>query len=109
MVCRPERPAYIPSSTRTSPRAAPSPPSHDPHDRAPPPRAREAHPPLGPRTPHGVMPVGCLAPDGRSLFVAVSGSPRAPPGVDESTLPPPDRAADGIAVVDLRARRVARV
>ena len=28
--------------------------------------------------------------DGRSVFVALSGSPVAGPGVDESTLPPPD-------------------
>jgi hypothetical protein len=28
--------------------------------------------------------------------------------VDESTLPPPDKAADGIAVVDLATRKVVR-
>lgn len=39
--------------------------------------------------------------DGKTLYVALSGSPKAPPGVDVSTLPPPDRAADGIGVVDL--------
>lgn len=39
--------------------------------------------------------------DGRQLLVALSGSPIAPPGVDESKLPPPDRSADGIGVVDL--------
>ena len=49
-----------------------------------------------------------LAPDGARLFVALSGSPIAPPGVDESTLPPPDRAADGIGAVDLAALKVVR-
>lgn len=39
--------------------------------------------------------------DGRTLYVAVSGSPIAGPGVDESKLPPPDKTADGIVVVDL--------
>ena len=50
-----------------------------------------------------------VGPDGRHLFVAVSGSPKAPPGVDESTLPPPDKAADGIAVVDLATHKLLRV
>src|SRR3954468_8150639 len=38
---------------------------------------------------------------GEKLYVAVSGSPRAGPGVREEDLPPPDRSQDGIAVVDL--------
>ena len=42
-----------------------------------------------------------LAPDGRTLYVALSGSPKGGPGVDESKLPPADRAADGIGVIDL--------
>ena len=46
--------------------------------------------------------------DGKVLYVALSGSPIAPPGVDESTLPPPDRAADGIGVVDLASRTLLR-
>lgn len=49
-----------------------------------------------------------LAPDGRRLYVALSGSPIAGPGVDESTLPPPDRAADGIGVVDRDAKALVR-
>ena len=49
-----------------------------------------------------------LSRDGRLLFVALSGSPIAPPGVDESTLPPPDRAADGIGVVDLTTNTLVR-
>lgn len=50
-----------------------------------------------------------LSPDGSLLYVAVSGSPIAGPGVEESALPPPDKSADGIAVVDLRSRRLLRV
>jgi len=49
-----------------------------------------------------------LSPDGTRLFVALSGSPISPPGVDESKLPPPDRSADGIGVVDISARRLER-
>jgi YVTN family beta-propeller protein len=52
--------------------------------------------------PVGKRPRGLrVTPDGRTLYVALSGSPKAPPGVDESTLPPADRTADGIGVVDL--------
>src|SRR5262245_29868600 len=47
--------------------------------------------PLGKR-PRGIA----VSPDRRKLYVALSGSPAAPPGVDEKTLPPPDRSADGI-------------
>ena len=46
--------------------------------------------------------------DGKQLYVALSGSPIAPPGVDESTLPPADRSADGIAVVDIATRKIVR-
>ena len=49
-----------------------------------------------------------VSPDGRELFVALSGSPASGPGVDESRLPPPDHAADGIGVVDLAQRKVVR-
>jgi len=59
--------------------------------------------PLGKR-PRGVH----VSPDGRWLYVALSGSPIAGPGVDESSLPPPDKSADGIGVVDLRSRRLVR-
>ena len=50
-----------------------------------------------------------LSPDQAHLFVALSGTPPAGPGVDESKLPPPDKAADGIGVVDLDTRRLTRV
>src|SRR2546422_9797767 len=41
--------------------------------------------PLGKR-PRGIK----ASPDGRTLYVALSGSPSAPPGTDESKLPPPE-------------------
>ena len=49
-----------------------------------------------------------IAPDGAHLFVALSGSPIGGPGVDESKLPPADRDADGIGVVDLASGSVIR-
>jgi len=52
--------------------------------------------PVG-RRPRGVRP----SPDGKLLYVALSGSPMAGPKVDEKTLPPPDRAQDGIGILDL--------
>jgi YVTN family beta-propeller protein len=60
--------------------------------------------PLGKR-PRGIRP----SPDGAQLYVALSGSPIAPPGVDESKLPPPDRSADGIGVIDVKALTLVRV
>ena len=60
--------------------------------------------PLGKR-PRGIK----VSPDGTKLFVALSGSPMAPPGTDESKLPPPDRTADGIGVVDIATRKVTTV
>jgi YVTN family beta-propeller protein len=50
-----------------------------------------------------------LSPDGRKLYVAMTGSPVAPPGVDEKTLPPPDKSADGIGVFDIGSSRLERV
>lgn len=50
-----------------------------------------------------------LTPDGKTLVVAVSGSPRAGPGVDVSKLPPADRSKDGLALVDLATREVRRL
>ena len=44
----------------------------------------------------------------RPLYVALSGSPAGGPGVDESKLPPADRAADGIGVVDLASHKLVR-
>ena len=61
-------------------------------------------------TPLGKRPRG-LTPDphGGGLIVTLSGSPIAPPGVDERTLPPPDHAADGIGLFDTRHDRVDRI
>lgn len=57
------------------------------------------------RRPRGLL----LSPDGAKLYVAISGSPIGGPGVDESKLPPPDRAADGIAVIDLASGKIERM
>ncbi len=61
------------------------------------------------RIPVGKRPRGIrVSPDGRLLYVALSGSPRGGPGVDESKLPPADRKADGIGVIDLASARLLR-
>ena len=60
--------------------------------------------PVGKR-PRGIR----LSPDGSVVFVALSGSPIAPPGVDESTLPPPDKKADGIGIVSVKDLKLLRV
>src|ERR1700756_1231132 len=58
----------------------------------------------------GKRPRGIHAsPDGKTIYVALSGSPPAGPGVDESTLPPPDKSADGIGVFDVAQNKLARV
>jgi YVTN family beta-propeller protein len=60
--------------------------------------------PLGKR-PRGIR----ISPDQQSLYVALSGSPNAGPGVDPATLPPPDRSADGIGEVDAATLRIKRI
>ena len=60
--------------------------------------------PVGKR-PRGIK----VSPVGGQLIVALSGSPLAPPGTDQKSLPPPDRAADGIGVVDLATHKVLRI
>jgi YVTN family beta-propeller protein len=60
--------------------------------------------PLGKR-PRGIH----ASPDGKTIYVALSGSPIAGPDVDESTLPPPDKSADGIGVFDVAQNKVVRV
>src|SRR5678816_3873109 len=59
--------------------------------------------PLGKR-PRGIV----ASPDRSLLYVALSGSAIAGPNVDESKLPPPDRSADGIGVVDLGTHKLVR-
>ena len=46
------------------------------------------------------------SPDGKTLYIALSGSPIGGPNVDESKLPPPDKSADGIAVFDIAQNKV---
>ncbi len=53
--------------------------------------------PLGKR-PRGLR----VSPDGTLIYVALSGSPIGGPNVDESTLPPADKTADGIGIVSVR-------
>lgn len=60
--------------------------------------------PLGKR-PRGIH----ASPDGKLIYVALSGSPIAGPGVDESTLPPADKNADGIGVFDVGEGKVVKV
>jgi YVTN family beta-propeller protein len=61
------------------------------------------------RIPVGKRPRGLrVSPDGTRLFVALSGLPKAGPGVDESKLPPADPSADGIGIVDLTQLKLLR-
>src|SRR5678816_2882912 len=57
--------------------------------------------PLGKR-PRGIH----ISPDQKTVYVALSGSPIAGPGVDESKLPPPDKNADGIGVFDVKTKKL---
>lgn len=59
--------------------------------------------PLGKR-PRGIHP----SPDGQYIYIALSGTPPAPPGVDESTLPPADKSADAIGVWDVKQNKIVR-
>jgi YVTN family beta-propeller protein len=62
------------------------------------------------RIPVGKRPRGLrVSPDGTRLFVALSGLPKAGPGVDETKLPPADPSADGIGIVDLSSLTLLRV
>src|SRR5277367_6375624 len=60
--------------------------------------------PLGKR-PRGIH----ASPDRKTIYVALSGSPIAGPDVDESTLPPPDKSADGIGVFDVAQNKIIRM
>src|SRR5436309_13403880 len=56
--------------------------------------------------PVGKRPRGIHAtPDGRRVFVTLSGSPRMAPGVDENRAPA-DKSADGLGVIDPMARKL---
>jgi YVTN family beta-propeller protein len=60
--------------------------------------------PLGKR-PRGIHP----SPDHKTIYIALSGTPIAGPDVDESTLPPPDKSADGIGVFDVEQKKLVKV
>ncbi|PYI46674.1 MAG: hypothetical protein DMF11_08150, partial [Verrucomicrobia bacterium] len=56
--------------------------------------------------PVGKRPRGIHAtPDGKRLFVTLSGSPRMAPGIDENRAPA-DKRADGLGVIDATARKL---
>jgi YVTN family beta-propeller protein len=62
------------------------------------------------RIPVGKRPRGIrVTPDGTRVLVALSGSPKSPPGTDPTTLPPVDRAADGIGIIDVASMKLSRV
>jgi YVTN family beta-propeller protein len=46
---------------------------------------------------------------GERVFVALSGSPRQPPGISPAVLEPPDRSADGIGVVEVASRTLVAI
>ncbi len=54
------------------------------------------------KRPRGIV----ISPERTRLYVALTGSPAAGPGVDESKLPPPDHRYDGIGVIDLKSQRL---
>jgi len=56
----------------------------------------------------GKRPRGVRVSQDAKVYVALSGSAKGGPNVDESRLPPPDRAADGIGVVDAATRKLLR-
>src|SRR5438093_9123609 len=56
--------------------------------------------PVGKR-PRGIH----AAPDGKRLFVTLSGSPRMAPGIDEGRAPA-DKSADGLGVIDPVAHKL---
>ena len=57
----------------------------------------------------GKRPRGIQAsPDGKTLFIALTGRPQAPAGKEDSDLPS-DKSADGIGVVDVATQKLQRV
>src|SRR5262249_12293940 len=60
--------------------------------------------PLGKR-PRGIH----ASPDGKTIYVALSGSAIGGANVDESKLPPPDKSADGIGVFDVVQNKLLKV
>lgn len=61
-------------------------------------------------TPLGKRPRGmAFSPDGRRLYIALTGSPVSPPGAEEAKLPPRDAAADGVGVFETGQGRLLQV
>jgi YVTN family beta-propeller protein len=62
--------------------------------------------PVGKR-PRGIR----IAPDGKSVFVAISGSPKCPPWVnqEECRKQKPDKTKDGIAQIDVINKKILRI
>ena len=62
--------------------------------------------PVGKR-PRGIR----LAPDGKSVFVAISGSPKCPPWVDQAECRKQkvDKTKDGIAQIDVVNKKILRI
>jgi YVTN family beta-propeller protein len=50
-----------------------------------------------------------VSPDRKTVYVALSGSPIGGPGVDEKTLPPADKKADGIGVIDVTQNKMVKI
>lgn len=62
------------------------------------------------RIPVGKRPRGIrVSPDGEHVLVALSGSPKSPPGTSPAALPPVDRSADGIGLIDVSTLKLTRV
>src|SRR5258708_7873149 len=49
-----------------------------------------------------------VSPDRKTVYVALSGSPIGGPGVDEKSLPPADKKADGIGVIDVAQNKMVK-
>src|SRR6185295_4019504 len=49
------------------------------------------------------------SPDGKTLYVALSGSVASPPGSDETKKPPADRNADGIGLFDIAQNKMVKI
>lgn len=47
--------------------------------------------------------------DGKTLYIALSGTPIGGPGVDEDKLPPSDHSKDGIGVFDIAQNKLVRI
>ena len=60
--------------------------------------------PIGKR-PRGIQ----ISPDRQTVFIALSGSPFAGPEADKENLPPADKTADGIGLVDVQRNQLVKL